>query len=273
MEDIKRTILIIGAGPGVGLSVAKKFGSEGFNVGLIARNTQKMDYMLKELKTLNINAKGFLADYYDKEALDKALDAAIDHFGFIDTVEMQFMKKNVATSNSNQDSLETRKLQSNAGVIGLESDEVLLWIESQIEPAMQIVNKLLPHMQEHRQNYVSGFICPMGWSGIWPAEAGNDAPNELPYHILRKLPPAIAFSTLIKYLEFLNAQMCYDNIYAVADMLALWVKPNTPTSPDAIAEDMYTRIFLPRQTDPLLRRKVIEVFPENVHRASDLIRY
>lgn len=269
-KQLERTILIVGAGPGLGLSVAKKFGIEGFNVGLIARNPIKMEIMLKELNGIGVTAEGFLADYHNKEALEQALDAAIDRFGFIDTVEMQFLGKS-KSSGSAHDSLESRKPTAAAGVIDLDSDDLMAWIESQMVPAIQIVNKLLPLMQLHRQDYVSGFICPMGWSGIWPGE--GEARNELPYHILRKVNPAIAFATLIKYLEFLNAQMCYDNIYAVANMLAVWIKPGTPHDPDLIAENMYNNIYLPRQTDPVLRRKVIETFPGDIKKPSDLVRY
>jgi short-subunit dehydrogenase len=43
------TIAIIGAGPGLGQSIAKQFGSHGFDIALIARNQQKLDQLTADL--------------------------------------------------------------------------------------------------------------------------------------------------------------------------------------------------------------------------------
>lgn len=261
------TILIVGAGPGLGLSVAKKFGNEGFNVALLARNPQKMERMLEELHGLGITAEGFLCDYLDAAALEQALDSAIERFGFIDTVELQLIgTKNMPSG----DALASRKPKAGVGIINLEPQQMMDELEVQIVPIMQIVNKLLPAMQMNRENSISGFIVTMGWSGIWPS-VGNEI--DVPYHILRKVPIAVAYSAVIKYLTFLNAQMCYDNIYAVANMLGVWIKKDTPHDPDIIANAMYENVYLPRQKDPMARRKVVEVFPEGITTATDLIRY
>lgn len=37
------TIVIVGAGPGLGAAVARRFGAEGFAVGLISRNQERVD--------------------------------------------------------------------------------------------------------------------------------------------------------------------------------------------------------------------------------------
>lgn len=68
-----KTIAIIGAGPGFGLSIAKKFGSQQFNVALIARNSEKLVAMAEELKTMDIQAKHYLADVSDLSQLQDAL--------------------------------------------------------------------------------------------------------------------------------------------------------------------------------------------------------
>lgn len=51
-----KTIAIVGAGPGLGLSLAKKFGEKGFRVAVISRNLDKLSIILKELRELNIEA-------------------------------------------------------------------------------------------------------------------------------------------------------------------------------------------------------------------------
>ncbi|MCO0599559.1 SDR family NAD(P)-dependent oxidoreductase [Peribacillus butanolivorans] len=82
-----KTIAVIGAGPGLGLSIAKRFGSEQFNVALIARNKEKLSAMVEELKGLNIESKYYLADLRNLEQLKKALDDAKADFNNIDVLE------------------------------------------------------------------------------------------------------------------------------------------------------------------------------------------
>ncbi|XMN11137.1 SDR family NAD(P)-dependent oxidoreductase [Streptomyces griseobrunneus] len=81
------TIAIVGAGPGLGLSIAKAFGSHGFDVTLISRNKDKLDTLVAELSETGITAEGFPADVADPDQLTGALQAAIARFGQIDVLE------------------------------------------------------------------------------------------------------------------------------------------------------------------------------------------
>lgn len=81
------TIAIIGAGPGLGLAIARRFGSEGFDVALISRNKDKLDGLVAELAADGITAAGFPADVLDRPALRAALVAAKERFGAIDVLE------------------------------------------------------------------------------------------------------------------------------------------------------------------------------------------
>lgn len=81
------TIAIVGAGPGLGLAIARKFGSEGFDVALISRSKDKLDDLVAELAADGITAAGFPADVLDRPGLRGALAAAKDRFGGIDVLE------------------------------------------------------------------------------------------------------------------------------------------------------------------------------------------
>ena len=81
------TIAIIGAGPGMGLAIARTFGSRGFQVALISRNQDKLDALAGQLGTKGITAAGFTADIMDRPSLVAALEAARARFGSIDVLE------------------------------------------------------------------------------------------------------------------------------------------------------------------------------------------
>ena len=80
-------IAIVGAGPGLGLSIARRFGREGFTVALISRSAANLDRLAAELAASGIEAAGFEADVRDRPSLTAALDAAADRLGPVDVLE------------------------------------------------------------------------------------------------------------------------------------------------------------------------------------------
>ncbi|MEV4364898.1 SDR family NAD(P)-dependent oxidoreductase [Nonomuraea sp. NPDC049625] len=81
------TIAIVGAGPGMGLAIARTFGSRGFDVALIARTKEKLEALIGRLGQEGITAAAFPADVLDRPSLSAALDAAAERFGGIDVLE------------------------------------------------------------------------------------------------------------------------------------------------------------------------------------------
>jgi len=81
------TIAIIGAGPGLGLAVARRFGREGFNVALVARDQDHVDALATALGGEGIRAEGFTADVRDTDALRAALTRAAERLGTIDVLQ------------------------------------------------------------------------------------------------------------------------------------------------------------------------------------------
>jgi NAD(P)-dependent dehydrogenase (short-subunit alcohol dehydrogenase family) len=80
-------IAIVGAGPGLGLSIAALFGGRGFDVALIARDRARLDRLVADLAGRGITAVAFTADVTDRPALAAALEQASDRFGRIDVLE------------------------------------------------------------------------------------------------------------------------------------------------------------------------------------------
>ncbi|WP_053716148.1 SDR family NAD(P)-dependent oxidoreductase [Saccharothrix sp. NRRL B-16348] len=81
------TLAIIGAGPGMGLAIARTFGSRGFDVALIARTKEKLDTLVDRLGQDGIKAAAFPADILDRTALTDALDGVRARFGGVDVLE------------------------------------------------------------------------------------------------------------------------------------------------------------------------------------------
>lgn len=79
-------IVVIGAGPGIGASVARRFAREGFSVGLIARSRATVDAALALLADSNVNRYGLTADAADEAALGAALDKLVEQLGVPDAV-------------------------------------------------------------------------------------------------------------------------------------------------------------------------------------------
>jgi short-subunit dehydrogenase len=63
-----KTIVVCGFGPGISAAVAEKFGSEGFQVALVARNAERLDAGVKALSAKGIKAAAFPTDLYDPSA-------------------------------------------------------------------------------------------------------------------------------------------------------------------------------------------------------------
>jgi len=80
------TIAIIGAGPGLGAAIARRFGAEGYNVALIARNQDRLDALAAELAETGVSARGYSANVRDAMSLRAALDQATQDGGPIEVL-------------------------------------------------------------------------------------------------------------------------------------------------------------------------------------------
>ncbi|MFC8800011.1 SDR family NAD(P)-dependent oxidoreductase [Promicromonospora sp. NPDC057138] len=80
-------IAIIGAGPGLGIEIARAFGTKGFTVALIARNATKLDLLAAQLQEEGIEAAGFPADIAQRDTITRAFAQIKERFGRVDVLE------------------------------------------------------------------------------------------------------------------------------------------------------------------------------------------
>src|SRR5689334_11986456 len=73
--------IVIGAGPGIGTSVARRFAREGLAVTVLARSRPTVDRALAALAQAPGESLGLTVDVTDEARLRAALDEAVDRFG------------------------------------------------------------------------------------------------------------------------------------------------------------------------------------------------
>lgn len=67
------TAVIVGVGPGLGMSMARRFGSKGYRVALVSRNGARHEGYLKDLAARDIDATAYVADVTDRDRLKAVL--------------------------------------------------------------------------------------------------------------------------------------------------------------------------------------------------------
>ena len=201
-----KTIAIVGAGPGLGLSIAKKFGAQQFNVVLIARNTGKLSAMVEELSALNIQAKYYVADIRKSSQLQQALCAAKQDVGGIDVLEF--------SPNAGPESF--------IHTLDITPENVMEPINGFLLPAIQCVNEVLPEMQEKGEGAI---LFTTGISAFYPIPAIGNA--------------GIAKSGLRNYLTNLHNILKGQGVYVGHLSVGAFIAPGTEGDPDLIAEAWY----------------------------------
>ncbi|MDJ1505103.1 SDR family NAD(P)-dependent oxidoreductase [Xanthocytophaga agilis] len=86
MKHSEKVCTIVGAGPGISLSVAKRFAREGFSIALIARRVENIERQVQELKEMGVLAKAYSADAADHTSLEKAFRVIHREIGYSDVL-------------------------------------------------------------------------------------------------------------------------------------------------------------------------------------------
>ncbi|MFF8729138.1 SDR family NAD(P)-dependent oxidoreductase [Streptomyces sp. NPDC015171] len=81
------SVAIVGAGPGLGAAVARRFGREGFAVGLVARDRGRLDVIIDALAGEGVTAHGFAADVRRPEELAGVLGTLAEALGTVEVLQ------------------------------------------------------------------------------------------------------------------------------------------------------------------------------------------
>lgn len=204
-----KTIAIIGAGKGFGLSLAKRFGKEGFQVALVARNAVKLQEMVDQLKVAGIQASYFTADIYSKEQIEQAIHAIKEKYGQIDVLEFSPVAGNFPLTTVLELTVENARDQ----------------FEGYVVSAINVVNAVLPDMLTNKEG---ALLFTTGLSAMYPAPMMGNV--------------GIAMAGLRNYISNLHTELSSKGIFVGHRSLGLFIKePGTGTfdDPDVIANMWY----------------------------------
>jgi NAD(P)-dependent dehydrogenase (short-subunit alcohol dehydrogenase family) len=210
-------IAVVGAGPGLGLAIARRFGREGFQVALISRTQSKLDALAAELAADGIEAAGFAGDVLDRPSLRAAVDAAAERFGRIDVLEYS-----PAPSGEAPD-------LARADVTQVTVENIQPQVEHYVYGGVTAAQAVLPGML---QRGIGTLLFTTGASSLLTfPQLGNIG---------------IGAAGLRNYALALNAALADKGMYAAHVPLATWIGSGGPeTQPAAIAE-LYWELYTSR---------------------------
>lgn len=81
-----RVLVVVGAGPGVGASTARRFGRDGYDVALVARSGDSLDRLASELRREGVTAEWAALDVGDADALTRAIHGFARRLGHVDVL-------------------------------------------------------------------------------------------------------------------------------------------------------------------------------------------
>jgi short-subunit dehydrogenase len=80
------TLVVAGVGPGLGMALTRRFGADGFRVGLVARRASALDEYVAELRELGVEAAAAPADLAEPAQLATAFGALRSSLGPVDVL-------------------------------------------------------------------------------------------------------------------------------------------------------------------------------------------
>lgn len=211
------TIAIVGAGSGLGLSIAKVFGRHGFSVALVARTQENLDGLAAQLREAGTEAAGFAADVTDRPSLAAAFTRIRERFGQVDVLEYSPAPK------------------TSTGVMTAPLDATVDNLQPQLDyylyGGLTAAQQVLPEMIERDAGTL---LFTTGGSSLdvcaSPPEFGNIA---------------VATAALRAYVLKLNQVLTGTGVYAAHVPIFAWIGSGGPeTQADTIAElywDIYTK--------------------------------
>jgi NADP-dependent 3-hydroxy acid dehydrogenase YdfG len=202
------TIAIVGAGPGLGAAVARRFAAEGFSIAVIARHPERVNELAAQLSSARQSARGYAANVREPDALAGALQRAADDLGPIEILQYspipqpEFLRPVLETT----------------------IDDLAAAVEFSIYGPVAAVQQVLPGMRS------------LGRGTLLFVNGGSGArPNP------KVAGTSVAFAGESAYASMLHTALAADGIHVGQLIIPGGITPGHPThDPGVLAERLWT---------------------------------
>ncbi|MEV0401224.1 SDR family NAD(P)-dependent oxidoreductase [Actinoallomurus sp. NPDC050550] len=208
-------VFVVGAGPSIGASVARRFAREGHPVGLIARGRARLDAIVGDLRGRGHHAIATTGDITDPDDIARALDELTSALGVPEVV---------CFSPLADIALIRPVLDTTAGDV---KDALALTVVG----AVAVVQAVLPGMLEHG-------------SGTLLFTTGGAAVRPSP----ERAVSAVVYAGLNSYLDLLAQTLPERGIHVGRVTIVGAVGPGLTHEPDDIAEHLWRHHDVPTET-------------------------
>jgi len=191
--------IVVGAGPGISLAVARRFGREGWQVALVARRREALDEYVTGLAQDGISAQGFTADGADFEGLKQTLVQIQQEMGAPTVLVYNVMAPVTGTPMTQQ------------------AEDVIAAMRGNLGGAIVATQAVVEHMAAG-----SSLLFTGGGLALTPHP--------------RYAGLAVGKAALRNWVFSLAAELKPRGIHAATVTVAGFVKPDTPFDPNRIAD-------------------------------------
>jgi NADP-dependent 3-hydroxy acid dehydrogenase YdfG len=200
------SLVIVGAGPNLGLAIARRFGREGLAVGLISRDQAKLDGLVGELEADGIQASAQAADIRDARALAGAIEALASRLGPVEVLEYsplparEFMRPVLETT----------------------AEDIRAPLEFSVVGAVAAVQAVVGPMRAAGHGSIL-FTTGTAFLSLNPQRAGV----------------AVSFSGEVAYAQMLHDALADDGVHVAHVAVAGQIAPGADFEPGAIADELW----------------------------------
>ncbi|MFF4055541.1 SDR family NAD(P)-dependent oxidoreductase [Streptomyces sp. NPDC001668] len=204
--SFRGAFVVVGAGPGLGAAAARRFGSEGHPVGLIARNAERLDRMSADLASHGLPTATETADVTDEQALTAALGALRERLGPIE-VALFSPRPNLTWIKP---------------VLDTEPKDLASALSLNVVAAASAVRALVPDMRRQRRGTL---LFTTGGAAVEP-------------HRDRAVS-AIAYAAESAYVRMLHEALTDDGVHAAQVTVVGPIGPGARHEPDEVARHLW----------------------------------
>jgi short-subunit dehydrogenase len=200
------SIVIVGAGPNLGLAIARRFGREGLAVGLISRDQAKLDGLVGELEADRIQASARAADIRDASALAGAIETLADRLGPVEVLEYS--------------PLPAREFMR--PVLETMAEDIRAPLEFSVVGAVAAVQAVVGPMRAAGHGSIL-FTTGTAFLSLNPQRAGV----------------AVSFSGEVAYAQMLHDALADDGVHVAHVAVAGQIAPGADFEPEEIADTLW----------------------------------